>query len=68
MEPERGESFPSGQRRGPAAPEKDGVLSADQKSFDISTTNSNNLGTKMGIPRVDTAPHGVETPTALADC
>ena len=25
--------------------------------------NSNNPGTKTVIPRVDTAPHGVETPT-----
>ena len=68
MEPARGESFPSGQRRGLAAPAEDRVLSPDLKSFHISTTNSNNLGTKMGISRVDTAPHGVETPTTLAGC
>ena len=53
MEPGRGESYPSGQRRGPAAPGEDRVLSPDQKSFHISMTNSNNLGTKTGIPRVD---------------
>ena len=27
-----------------------------------------NKGTKMLIPGVDTAPHGVETPTPLAGC
>ena len=48
MEPARGESFPPGQRRGLAAPGEDRVLSPDQKSFHISTTNSNNLGTKRG--------------------
>ena len=68
MEPARCESFPSGQCRGPAAPGEDRVSSLDQKSFHISTTNSNNLGTKTGIPRVDTAPHGVGTPPALAGC
>ena len=68
MEPARGESFPSGQRRGPAAPGEDRVLSPDEKSFRISTTRSHNLGTKTGIPRVDTAPQGVETPTTLAGC
>ena len=30
--------------------------------------NSNNPGTKTQIPRVDTAPRGVETPTPLAGC
>ena len=25
-------------------------------------------GTKKVVPRVDTAPHGVETPTPQADC
>ena len=29
--------------------------------------NSDNLGTKAVIPRVETAPHGVETPTPSAD-
>ena len=38
MEPARVESCPSGQRRGPAAPGEDRVLSPDQKSFHISTT------------------------------
>ena len=60
METAFGESFPSEQRRGPAVPGEDMVLSPDQKSFHISTTNYNNLGTKMGIPRVDTASHGAE--------
>ena len=62
MEPARGESFPSGQRLGPAASGEDSVLSPDQKSFYISTTNTNNLGTKTEIARFDTAPRGVETP------
>ena len=30
--------------------------------------NSDNPGTKTAIPRVDTAPQGVETPTPLGDC
>ena len=30
--------------------------------------NSNNPGTITDIPRVDTAPQGVETPTQLARC
>ena len=38
MEPARGESCLSGQRRGPAAPGGDRVLSPDYKSFHISTT------------------------------
>ena len=50
MEPVRGESCPSGQRRDPAAPGKDRVFSPDQKSFHTSTTNANNVGSKMGIP------------------
>ena len=29
--------------------------------------NSDSLGTKTVIPRVETAPHGVETPVPLAD-
>ena len=65
MEPALGESCLSGQRRGPAAPGEDRVLSLDHKSLHISATNSNNQGSKPGIPRVDTAPHGVETPTTL---
>ena len=38
MEPARGQSCPSGQRRGPAAPGKDTFLSPDQKPFHISST------------------------------
>ena len=68
MESARGECFPSGQRRGPAAPGEDRVLSPDHKSFHISTTNSNKRGTKTEIARVDTASRGVETPTTLASC
>ena len=37
MEPAHGESCPCGQRRGPAAPGEDNVLSLDQKSLHIST-------------------------------
>ena len=38
MEPARGESCPSGQRRGPAAPREDKLTSPGQKPFHISTT------------------------------
>ena len=38
IEPTRGESCPSGQRRGPAAPGKDTVPSSDKKNFHISVT------------------------------
>ena len=68
MESARGEGCPSGQRRGPAAPGEDGVLSPDLKSLHIYTTNSNNLVTETEIPQVGTAPHNVETPTTLAGC
>ena len=50
MEPARGESFPSGQRRGPAVPGVDRVSCPDQKSFHISTTKPNTWGTKTGSP------------------
>ena len=50
MEPARGESCPSGQRRGPAAPREGRVLSPDQKSLHISTANSHNPRTKWGSP------------------
>ena len=50
MEPVRGKSCLSGQRRGLAAPGDDRVLSPNQKSFHTSTTNANNVGSKMGIP------------------
>ena len=30
--------------------------------------NSDNLGTKTAVSRVETAPHGVETPAPLAGC
>ena len=61
MDPACGESFPSGQCRRSAAPWDDKVPSLDQNSF-LCIRNSNNPGTKAGIPRVDTAPQGVETP------
>ena len=66
MEPARGESWLSGQSGGPAAPGKDRILSPDQKSLHIATTNSNKRGLKTGIHRVETAPHGVETPAPMA--
>ena len=50
MQPVRGESCHSGQRRGPAASGEDKVLSPDHKSFHMSTTNANNVGSKTGIP------------------
>ena len=59
-EPVRSESCPSGQRRGPAAPGEDSVLSPDGKFSHISLT-TNNPRMKTDIPRVDTAPRGVET-------
>ena len=40
MEPGRGETFPSGPRRGPAAVGKDKFPSADRKSFHNSTTRT----------------------------
>ena len=49
MEPARGEGCPSGQRRGPAAPGEDRVLSPDHKSFNISTTLTT-WGRKRGSP------------------
>ena len=67
MEPASGESCPSGQRRGPAAPEEDKVPSPDEKFFHISTTPTNR-GRKTVIRRVDTAPRGVETPIPSAGC
>ena len=60
--PAGGEGCPSGQGRGWAAHGEVKVPSPDKKFFHIST-NSNKPGTKTVIPRVDTAPHGVETPT-----
>ena len=68
MEPARGESCLSGQRRRLATPGKHGVSSPDSKPFHISADNSSNLGSKTGIPRVDTATHGVVTLTTLAGC
>ena len=44
MEPARGESCPSGQRRGPAAPGEDNFPSPGQKSFHISTTPTTREG------------------------
>ena len=68
VEPAHGESFPSGKRRGRTAPGEDRVSSPDQQYLRIPTTNSSNLRTKTGIPRVDTTPRGVETPTPLDGC
>ena len=68
MEPAPGESCPSGQHRGPAAPGGGKFPCPDHKFFHVSTINSNNSGTTTGIPRVDTTPQGVETPTELAGC
>ena len=67
MEPARRESCLSSQRRRPAAPGKDEVPSPDQKILPY-LYNANKPGTKTQIPRVDTAPHGVDTPTPLAGC
>ena len=67
MEPARGKSRPSGQRRGPAAPGEDHFPSPDHKYFHISTTQTTQ-GTKTQIPRFDTASRSVETPTPLGHC
>ena len=67
MEPARDENRPSGQRRGPAAPGEDKFPSPGQKSY-CYLYNSNNPGTKTEIPRVNTAPLNVETPTQLTGC
>ena len=48
-------------------PGEDRIPSPDQQSSRASIC-SNKPGTKAVVPRVDTAPHGVETPTPLADC
>ena len=64
MEPAGDKGCPSGQGRGRAAHGEVNVPSPDQKSFYICTIPTNpEPGTKTVIPRVDTAPHGVETPT-----
>ena len=49
MEPARGESCPSGQRRGPAEPTEDRFPSPDHKSFHTSTT-SRTRGRKRRSP------------------
>ena len=61
MEPARGESCTSGQRRRPAARGEVKFPSADEKSLYTSTT-FNNPEIKKEISRVDTAPRGVENP------
>ena len=46
------------------------LLAAVHKEYTSVTPrvcDSNKPGTNTVIPRVDTAPHGVETPTPLAD-
>ena len=69
MEPARGESCPSGQRRGPAAPGEDKFPSPDQKSLHTSTT-STTQGQKRRSPG-SIPPRRVWTPQphgAMADC
>ena len=67
MEPARGGSCPSGERQGRAAHGEDKVPS-QYNNFLPFIYNTDNPGTKSEIPRVANAPHGVETPTGLADC
>ena len=57
--PARGASCPSGQRRSPAAPGENRVLSPDQNPS--MHYNSNSLGTKTEIPRNDTPPYVAQT-------
>ena len=65
MEPARGKSCPSGERRGPAAPGEDNFPSPDQKSFHL-PTNPTTRGRKQISPgsvpprRIwNPQPHGV---------
>ena len=60
MEPARGESCPSGQCRGPAAPREDKVSSPDDTSFYTSTTPTNR-GRKRRSP-VSIPPRAVWKP------
>ena len=62
MEPARGESFPSGQRRGPATPGEDRLPIPGSEILPY-LYNSRNPGTQTQIPRIDIASQGVETPT-----
>ena len=57
MKPARGESCPSGQRRGPAALGEDRVSSLDHKTFHISTTPTTleRKGRSLGSIRPHTA-------------
>ena len=67
VEPARGESCPSGQRRGPDAPGEDKVHPRIRNPA-ISFYNCNNPGTnKADISRVDTTRQIEETVTPLAD-
>ena len=50
MESARGESCPSGHRRGPAAPGEDKIPSPDQKSFQMSTNPTRRRGRKRRSP------------------
>ena len=68
MESARGYSCLFDQRRGPAASGEDRVPSPDQKFLPHLSTSPKKTGMKTDILLVDTAPHGVETPTPLADC
>ena len=55
-----------GSRKKSARPGDDRVLSQDQKNLHTSTTPTI-WGRKRLFSRVETAPHGVETPVPLAD-
>ena len=67
MEPASGDSCPSDPRRDRAVHGEVEVPSPDQRSFHISTT-STTRGRIIDPPGRYPPPHGVETPTPLADC
>ena len=63
VEPARGESCPSGQRRTRGG--QGLILGSEMLPY---LYHSSSRRTKTDISRVDIAPHGVETPTPLAEC
>ena len=67
MQPVRGESCPSGQRRSPDAPGEEKFPSSGQKPSHSSTTPTTRERNRRFYP-VDTAPQGVITPTPLRHC
>ena len=65
LEPARGESLPSGQRRGPAAPGEDKVLSPDKILYHTSTTPTTRGGKRT--PQIRYRPARCGNPNPPAD-